>query len=223
MKMTEEEIYGLALKDKHAIEELEILDEIYSDVIDLDAIRKDPILKPLLEIKENYKSLGMVVGNNLIQYQDSIKKIDQLEKLNPKYSETIIMSELKNLIRSMNMIIQSQDLQRVSLKNAMKFMIEISGDQYILNEENEYKKLKDKIEKEYMKTFNQESSASNNIPLADKEDIKNEDPKKDTPIEYRLEKAQDKPSILIQDNPPILIPDKKESDVMDKLKEIAES
>ena len=173
-------------------------------------------------------------SSDLLEYDKSRNKLKELEDLNPTYNNTTLMATIHNLLNTVNFLVQAQDLQRDSLKKAMKNMIEINQEQYELNEENQYKKLKARIEKEYSEKFNKVQTES----IIKKGDIRIE--KKEEPIEIKnIELTTELPTKIIEEKTDEIILDTKkeapnsekeirltekyEDSVMDKLKKIADS
>jgi len=122
--------------------------------LDLDTIKTNPILKPLAEINNSFVNFELVINKALLEYQEDKAKIDTMIEVNPRYSETIILSIFQRILGHIKQIIHSQDIQKEDMKKAIKEMVKITKSEYGLlqeqSEEDESKKEepKQKVEEE---------------------------------------------------------------------------
>ena len=128
-----EEQTGIKTKNLKNLEEIE---SIYNKKeLSFSNIKKNPILKPILEINKSFVNLELIINKALHDYEKDEKEINEMIKINPTYSETMIMARVQNLKSSITQIIHSQDLQKENMKKAINEMIEIVGEEYGLLEE----------------------------------------------------------------------------------------
>lgn len=113
------------------------IEPLYSDgALDFNTIKNSPILKPLAEINNGYVNMELLINRALWEYQENKIQIDSMIEVNPKYSETIILSKFQNLLGFVKQIIQAQDIQKENMKRAINEMIKICNSEYgILEEE----------------------------------------------------------------------------------------
>jgi len=103
--------------------------------LDSDAIRTNPILKPLAEINNSFVNFELVINRALLEYQEDKTQIDTMIEANPRYSETIILSKVQSMLGHIKQIIHSQDIQKEDMKKAIKEMVKIAKSEYGLLEE----------------------------------------------------------------------------------------
>jgi hypothetical protein len=127
------------------------MEYIYDNPLNFDDIRNNPILKPISEINKSYCDLHLTSTKGILEYEDEYKKLQELESINPRYTNTVLMASIKNITNIIKTIIYSQDLQIVSMKNAINEMIEISNDKYkYINDEKErIEKIREEMRKEF--------------------------------------------------------------------------
>ena len=114
------------------------VESIYDgEKLDFNAIKKNPILKPIVEINNSFQNFELVINRALWEYEQNKKTIDEMIEANPKYSETMIMAKVQSLLGHIKQIIHSQDIQKENMKNAINEMIKIVGDEYGLLQEPE--------------------------------------------------------------------------------------
>lgn len=129
--MVEEET-GISARNIGEVES--IYDE---EKLDFDAIKKNPILKPIMEINNSFQNFELVINRALWEYEQDKKTIDEMIEANPKYSETMIMAKVQSILGHIKQIIHSQDIQKENMKNAINEMIKIVGEEYALLQEPE--------------------------------------------------------------------------------------
>ena len=100
-------------------------------------IKNNPILKPISEINKSFINFESLINRALWDYEEDKKQIDKMIELNPKYSETIILSKFQSILGHIKQIIHSQDLQKENMKSTINEMIKISGEEYALLQEEE--------------------------------------------------------------------------------------
>jgi hypothetical protein len=103
--------------------------------LDLEAIKTNPILKPLAEINNSFVNFELVINKALLEYQEDKSQIDAMIEANPRYSETIILSKVQSMLRHVKQIIHSQDIQKEDLKKVVKDMVKIAKTEYGLLQE----------------------------------------------------------------------------------------
>lgn len=115
-----------------------VLEYITEKPLNFDAIRDNPILKPVSEINKNYCDLHLTATKAILEYEEEYKKIQEMEVINPRYTNTVLMATIKNMITLMKTIVHSQDLQNISMRSAINEMIDISDSKYkFMNDEKE--------------------------------------------------------------------------------------
>ncbi len=114
------------------------IEPIYNGNLDSETIKKKPILKPIAEMNNSYMNFELLINRALYEYAQDKKAIDEMIKINPKYSETIILSKIQSIIGYVKQIIYSQNLEKENMKNTINEMIKISEQDYgLLEEESE--------------------------------------------------------------------------------------
>lgn len=120
---------------------------VYNDSMTYEEILENPILKPISEINNSFITLELLINRALWEYEENKKQIDKMIEINPKYSETMILSVFQNIISHIKQIIHAQDLQKENMKEAIEKMVKISKKEYaLLNKEDDYKKLGKEVE-----------------------------------------------------------------------------
>lgn len=115
---------------------LEEIESIYDKKeLSFSDVKKNPILKPILEINKSFVNLELVINKALYDYEKDEREINEMIKINPTYSETMIMARVQNLKSSITQIVHSQDLQKENMKRAINEMIKIVSEEYGLLEE----------------------------------------------------------------------------------------
>lgn len=113
------------------------VDSIYSESkLDLDAIKKNPILKPISELNNSYINFELLINRALWEFGKNKEAIDSMIEENPKYSETILLSKVQSLIGHIKQVIHAQDIQKENMKNVINEMIKIVKENYGLLEED---------------------------------------------------------------------------------------
>ena len=103
--------------------------------LDLDAIKTNPILKPIAETNNSFINFELVINKALLEYQEDKSKIDAMIIENPRYSETMILSKVQSMLIHVKTIIHSQDIQKEDMKKTIKEMVKIAKSEYGLLEE----------------------------------------------------------------------------------------
>ncbi len=115
--------------------------------LDLDTVKTNPILKPLAEINNSFVNFELVINRALLEYQEYKEQIDAMIQINPRYSETIILSKVQSMLGHIKQIIHSQDIQKEDMKKAIKEMVKIVKSEYgLLEEQSKEDELKPKAE-----------------------------------------------------------------------------
>lgn len=114
------------------------MEGVYDGGLSYEEVDENPILKPILEIKNSFMNLELLINRALWEYEENKKQIDKMIEINPKYSETMILSVFQNIMNHIKQIIHAQDLQKENMKEAIKNMVKISKKEYaLLNKEDE--------------------------------------------------------------------------------------
>ena len=151
---------------------------VYNENMTYEDIENNPILRPISEINNSFINLELLINRALWEYEENKKQIDKMIEINPKYSETMILSVFQNIIGHIKQIIHAQDLQKENMKEVIDKMIKISNKEYaLIKKEDDYKEVKENIVKVPKETNKvEEKTVENNIPQ--KEEIeKEEEPK----------------------------------------------
>ena len=113
------------------------IEPIYSrEKLNFEAIKKNPVLKPLAEMNNSFIDMELIINRALYEYQENKAQLDGMIELNPKYSETIILNKFQNAINHVKKIIHAQDIKKENMKRAINEMIRIVGQEYgVLSEE----------------------------------------------------------------------------------------
>jgi len=141
-------------KFKSILAEPEVtLEYVYDqNKLDFDSLKKNPILKPISEINETYSNLHLTIIKAVLEYEEEYKKLQELEGINPRYTNTILMVTIKNMVTIIKTIIHSQDLQINNMRRAISEMIDINGSKFklILDTEEEMKaRLRKEMDEEH--------------------------------------------------------------------------
>lgn len=158
------------------------VDQIYSEEkLDLDAIKKNPILKPISELNNSYVNFELLINRALWEFGEIKSEIDSMIELNPKYSETMLLGKVQSLLGHIKQIIHAQDIQKENMKSTIHEMIRIVKDNYgVLDEDNEpIPEVKKPIIEVNKKTETIEENLNKDIPV-DKV-VENEEDKNNTP------------------------------------------
>jgi len=107
------------------IKEKEI-DPIYDGELGLEEVKTQPILKPVANINNSFMDSQRLLNKSLIDYKRVKQNIDNMLETMPKYSQTIIVSELQKLVNYIEQFIFLADQQQEILKRTISEMIEIS-------------------------------------------------------------------------------------------------
>jgi hypothetical protein len=99
------------------------IDEIYDGELNYETIKNQPILQPIAELAAFYEGIGLLLKNEIIEFDDIQKSIDELLKKNQAYSKTIIVGEIIKLKSKASEVIFNSNLMIASLKRAIKDMI----------------------------------------------------------------------------------------------------
>jgi len=108
------------------------IEPIYEGDLSFESIMKNPILKPLAELNKIYVNFELIIIKALQEYEEEKKIIDGMIEKVPKYSETIFVGRIQNMIREMKTLIHAHDVQKESMKKAIYEMININQDNYRL-------------------------------------------------------------------------------------------
>jgi hypothetical protein len=112
--------------------DIEKIEPIYPGDLDFKSIMENPILKPLAELNRTYVNFELIIHKALNEYEEEKKMVDDMVAKVPKYSETIFVGRIQNMIREMKTLIHAQDVQKEAMKRAIAEMIDISRDNYRL-------------------------------------------------------------------------------------------
>lgn len=112
--------------------DIEKIAPIYDGGLDFKSIMENPILKPLAELNRTFVNFELIINKALNEYEEEKKMVDDMVAKVPKYSETIFVGRIQNMIREMKTLIHAQDVQKEAMKRAIAEMIEISKDNYRL-------------------------------------------------------------------------------------------
>ncbi len=129
------------------------IEPIYKGKLDFEIIKKKPILKPIAEMNNSYINFELLINRALYEYLQDKKAIDEMVKLNPKYSETILLSKIQSILGYVKQIIHIQNIEKENMKNTINEMVKIAEQNYgLLEEESEEEpkiiKKEDDIKKE---------------------------------------------------------------------------
>ncbi len=144
------------LDEKQEIE----LESLYSGNLDLKTTTENPILTPIAEANNTFTNLSLIRNKALLDYEEIYRKIQEMVEENPRYSETMIVTTIFNLIIQFKQIVHSQDLQIETMKKTIQEMIKIVNLRYdLLGEEEEpivkeIKKEKVETDEEVLKELN---------------------------------------------------------------------
>lgn len=188
------------------------LEYIYSGDLSFDSIRDNPILKPISEVNKNYCDLHITATKAILEFEDEYKKIQELEIINPRYTNTVLMATIKNIITSLKTVVHSQDLCDIGMKSVINEMIGISGSKYKLMDDDSERIAKIKadmrkeMEKEYKERFENQpkqipAETGHNVgasptPRTDAASVDNFRSGKETPMPVQNETEED---IIIAD------------------------
>lgn len=119
----------------------EAIESIYEEKkLSFDEIKKNPILKPISEINKSFINFELIIRRAMLEYEKTKKEINQMIELQPKYSETMVMGKIQNILTHIPQIIHSQQIQKENMKDAINEMIKIVKVSYgVLDEEKEMK------------------------------------------------------------------------------------
>jgi len=119
----------------------EAIESIYEEKkLSFDEIKKNPILKPISEINKSFINFELIIRRAMLEYEKTKKEINQMIELQPKYSETMVMGKIQNILTYIPQIIHSQQIQKENMKDAINEMIKIVKVSYgVLDEEKEMK------------------------------------------------------------------------------------
>ncbi len=174
------------------------IEPIYNGDLDFETIKKKPILKPIAEMNNSYMNFELFINRALYEYTQDKNAIDEMIKINPKYSETIILSKIQSILGYVKQIIHSQNLEKENMKNTINEMIKIVEQHYGLLEEESEEEVKKEVPKE---TLAEEESEEEPKRIKEKE---GEDKKKE-------EEPKEFYSDLLEKNIPIPDDNKEES------------
>lgn len=152
------------------------LEYIYNGDLTFDAIRDNPILKPISEINKNYCDLHITATKSILEFEDEYKKIQELEIINPRYTNTVLMATIKNIITSLKIVVHSQDLCDIGMKSVINEMIGISGSKYKLMDDDSERiakirtDMRKEMEKEYKEKFEKPIENISEVPKRSKEE-----------------------------------------------------
>jgi len=108
--------------------------------LDFKNVKENPILRPIANINKSYENLEILINRALWEYSEDKEQIDEMIKINPKYSETIILSKFQNILSHVKQIIHAQDIQKDNMKDTLNEMIKIAEEEYGVLAENEFNK-----------------------------------------------------------------------------------
>lgn len=132
------------------------MDVLYDKKLDFESVLENPVLQPILEASTSYSSLSLGIRKYLFDYQDILKRINEMVEENPIYSKTLLYMEMQSLISCVKGIIHSQDIQRNILKNTINNQVDIVSKYYIYIKTQE----KPNISKEKNEVINKEELTS---------------------------------------------------------------
>lgn len=135
------------------------LDYIYERLLDFDSIKDNPILKPISEINKSYCDRHIVITKGVLEFEEEYKRLQEMESINPRYTNTVLMALIKNMINIIKTIIYNQDLCDSSMKSAINEMIDISESKFKLidNEKERMEKLRVQVRKEVEDEYKNQS------------------------------------------------------------------
>ncbi len=210
------------------------IEPIYNGDLDSETIKKKPILKPIAEMNNSHMNFELLINRALYEYTQDKKAIDEMIKINPKYSETIILSKIQSILGYVKQIIHSQNLEKENMKNTINKMIKIAEQDYgLLEEESEEEpriiKKEEAESKEEPRIIKKEEAESEEEPriikkeeaeskeeprIIKKEEAESEEEDKDSEEENKDKKKEEEPkefySDLLEKNIPI--PDENEEE-----------
>ncbi len=112
------------------IKEKEI-EPIYDGELGPEEVRSQPILKPVANINNSFMDTQRLQNKSLIDYKRIKQNIDGMLETNPKYSQTIIISELQKLVNYIEQFIFLADQQQETLKRTISEMVKMSEEETI--------------------------------------------------------------------------------------------
>lgn len=178
----------IGINSRSTMEVESVYDE---EKLDLDSIRKNPILKPISEINNSFQNFELLINRALWDYQQDKTAIDGMIEANPKYSETMIMAKVQSILGHIKQIIHAQDIQKENMKSVIRDMIKITREEYAPLQEPEpptkpkKKLVKDKKDNEKVEKEEVEKEKTFHSDLLDKEiNLSKED--KFIPIKNKL-------------------------------------
>jgi hypothetical protein len=99
------------------------IDEIYDGPLDYEALKNQPILQPIAELASFYEGIGLLLKNEIIEFDNIQKEINTLFAKNQIYSKTIFGGQIMALKQKTSEIIFNSNLMIANLKRAIKDMI----------------------------------------------------------------------------------------------------
>ena len=166
---------GIEIKE----EDINAIEPLYNEEkLDFENIQRNPVLKPIADINRSFINFELLIRRALWEHGKIKESIDNMIEVNPKYSETMIISKVQSMLNYIKQIIHSQNLQKEDMKNTIKEMVKIVKENYALleeesNEPSIIKKqplpgtLKEEKPKEESKTFFSDL-IDKEIPIPDK-------------------------------------------------------
>lgn len=106
--------------------------------LDFETIKNNPILKPVSEINNTHENLEHQCNRALWEYNRVKEAINEMVNINPKYSETILMAKVQELLIFIGQLVHAQDLQKKDMRKCIREMLYLCEDQYVQKESFAY-------------------------------------------------------------------------------------
>ena len=108
------------------------VESIYSGELNSETIRDKPILEPVAEMNQSFTNTQKILNKSDWEYGQVKKEIEDMLRVMPKYSQTMIVSVVQKLIMHADQSTFLGKRQQEILKKGMQDMIKIAQEQPVL-------------------------------------------------------------------------------------------
>ncbi len=105
------------------------IEPLYDGELEPNDVTRRPILKPVANINNSFMDSQRLLNKSLFDYKRVKHKIDEMLLSMPKYSQTVIVSELLKLVNCIEQFIFLADHQQETLKRTINEMIQVSEEE----------------------------------------------------------------------------------------------
>lgn len=113
---------------KDELETEEDIEPIYNGDLGLENIDHQPILKPVANINNSFIDSQKLLNKALSDYTKVKENINDMIKIMPKYSQTMIVAEIQRLVNYIEQYIFLSDQQQEKLKRTINEMIKVDNE-----------------------------------------------------------------------------------------------